>query len=192
MWAGHFIIQLPPPGMLWIARIVDLHFCIAITHFIQFQRSSYSQSKTKHATWVILGMGKANERRRYNVTSSLIGWTHIQSDLYTTLRLTSEDFIPGISRYRWDPVIDHIVLGRSPDGVLYDNLETRKSISHLSNMPPTIMNDACTRITAKMFNLGICMGSFDGLKHCEVVRQQQVQWRPSLHAIFVRGTWTFK
>ena len=27
-----------------------------------------------------LGMGAANERWRYNVTSSLIGWAHIQND----------------------------------------------------------------------------------------------------------------
>ena len=29
---------------------------------------------------IILGMGSADERRRYNVTSSLIGWTHAQND----------------------------------------------------------------------------------------------------------------
>ena len=30
---------------------------------------------------IILGMGSANERRRYKVTSSLIGWTHTQNEL---------------------------------------------------------------------------------------------------------------
>ena len=29
---------------------------------------------------IILGMGSANERRRYIVTSSLIGWAHTQND----------------------------------------------------------------------------------------------------------------
>ena len=29
---------------------------------------------------MILGMGSANENRRYNVTSVLIGWAHIQND----------------------------------------------------------------------------------------------------------------
>ena len=29
---------------------------------------------------IILGMGSANKRRRYNVTSSLIGWVHTQND----------------------------------------------------------------------------------------------------------------
>ena len=29
---------------------------------------------------IILGMDAANERRRYNVTSSLIGWAHAQND----------------------------------------------------------------------------------------------------------------
>ena len=27
-----------------------------------------------------MGMGSANKRRRYNVTSSLIGWAHTQND----------------------------------------------------------------------------------------------------------------
>ena len=31
-------------------------------------------------TGIILGMGSTNERRRYIVTSSLIGWAHIQND----------------------------------------------------------------------------------------------------------------
>ena len=29
---------------------------------------------------IILGMGSANERRRYIVTASLIGWAHTQND----------------------------------------------------------------------------------------------------------------
>ena len=29
---------------------------------------------------IILGMGSANERRRYTVTSSLIGWAHTEND----------------------------------------------------------------------------------------------------------------
>ena len=32
---------------------------------------------------IILGMGSANGRWRYNVTSSLIGWAHAQNDLWT-------------------------------------------------------------------------------------------------------------
>ena len=31
-------------------------------------------------------MGSANERRRYNVTSSLIGWAHTQNDLWVSLK----------------------------------------------------------------------------------------------------------
>ena len=31
-------------------------------------------------TGIILGMGLTNERRRYNVTASLIGWAHTQFD----------------------------------------------------------------------------------------------------------------
>ena len=37
---------------------------------------SYEQS----SSGIILGVGSANERRRYNVTLSLIGWTHAQND----------------------------------------------------------------------------------------------------------------
>ena len=32
------------------------------------------------ASWIILCMGSANERRRYNVTSSPIDWAHTQND----------------------------------------------------------------------------------------------------------------
>ena len=34
------------------------------------------------STWsgIILGMGSANERQRYNVTPSLISWAHTQND----------------------------------------------------------------------------------------------------------------
>ena len=31
---------------------------------------------------VVLGLGSANERRRYNVKSSRIGWAHTQNDAY--------------------------------------------------------------------------------------------------------------
>ena len=34
----------------------------------------------KQSSHPILGMGLANERRRYIVTSSLIGWAHAQCD----------------------------------------------------------------------------------------------------------------
>ena len=33
-----------------------------------------------HIAGIILGMGSANERRYYNVTSSVIGWAHTQND----------------------------------------------------------------------------------------------------------------
>ena len=34
--------------------------------------------------YLTLGMDSANERLRYNVTSSLIGWAHTQNDPYTS------------------------------------------------------------------------------------------------------------
>ena len=43
------------------------------------------------ASGIILGMGSANEKRCYNVTSSLIGWAHTQNDTYEYVILTSND-----------------------------------------------------------------------------------------------------
>ena len=42
---------------------------------------------------IILDMGLANERRRYNVTSSLIGWTHIQNDPCVILSIGDFDIM---------------------------------------------------------------------------------------------------
>ena len=33
-----------------------------------------------HITGIILSMRPANEKRRYDATSSLIGWVHMQND----------------------------------------------------------------------------------------------------------------
>ena len=38
-------------------------------------------TRTSKVTGIILGMGSANERRRYTVTPPLIGWFHTQNDL---------------------------------------------------------------------------------------------------------------
>ena len=39
------------------------------------------QPEISRQIWgIILGMGSANERRRYNVISSLIGWAYTQND----------------------------------------------------------------------------------------------------------------
>ena len=67
-----------------------------ISHFLMdcftVTRPSYdcpSVSEVTEYIWVksgiILGMGSANERRRYIVTASLIGWTHTQNDLENSL-----------------------------------------------------------------------------------------------------------
>ena len=40
---------------------------------------------------IILGMGSANERRCFIVTSSVTGWAHTQSDLCITYLLFSFD-----------------------------------------------------------------------------------------------------
>ena len=55
-------------------------------------------------TGIILGMGSANERRRYNVTSSLIGRAHTQndprmkhdtSDIYITIFIEGHVKVPS-------------------------------------------------------------------------------------------------
>ena len=38
------------------------------------------QSYQSYCAWIILDMSSVNERRRYNVSSSLIGWAHTQND----------------------------------------------------------------------------------------------------------------
>ena len=37
--------------------------------------------------WIILGMGSANGKKRYNVTSSLIGWAHTQNDSWKLIQV---------------------------------------------------------------------------------------------------------
>ena len=49
-------------------------------------------------TVIILGVSSANERRRYIVTSSLIGWTHTQNDPINTMFAD----ISGLSMYTQD------------------------------------------------------------------------------------------
>ena len=44
-----------------------------------------------HKPRIILGMGSANERRRYNVTWSLIGWAHTQNDPCKQTRIEGND-----------------------------------------------------------------------------------------------------
>ena len=50
---------------------------------------------------IVLGMGSANERRRYFVTSSLIGWAHSQNDLCIVTIASSTIEAWGDERNRW-------------------------------------------------------------------------------------------
>ena len=45
-----------------------------------YSNCSWLQVSDFQSAGIILCMGSANERRRYNVTSSLIGWVHSQND----------------------------------------------------------------------------------------------------------------
>ena len=42
----------------------------------------FYKAKALLITAIILDMGSANESQRYNVTSSLIGWTHTQNEIW--------------------------------------------------------------------------------------------------------------
>ena len=66
-------------------------FCATKRWFIQNIRREthliWKRADSWNIRWLIdsccvckQGMGSANERRRYDVTSSLIGWTHIQNN----------------------------------------------------------------------------------------------------------------
>ena len=63
------------------------------------EKSTEVEIDQKMAFWhvimrIILGMGSANERRRYIVTSFLIGWAHTQNDpcIMCSLDLTTDTF----------------------------------------------------------------------------------------------------
>ena len=59
---GHLQVQSPNTGQPQTAQS-----CLPATSFTHF-------------TGIILGMGSANKRRRYNLTPSLIGWAHTQNN----------------------------------------------------------------------------------------------------------------
>ena len=75
--------------------MINQHFCFKIAehknrppvgnwHHITSEDYIHGLVPKRHhwsyITGIIVGMGSANERCRYNVTSSLIGWTHTQND----------------------------------------------------------------------------------------------------------------
>ena len=54
---------------------------IAVTFYVAIDgRGDICNAPNGEYTGIILGMDSANERRRYIVTSSLIGWVHTQND----------------------------------------------------------------------------------------------------------------
>ena len=70
------------------------------------------------ASGIILCMGPANERWRYNLTSSLIGWMHIQNDPWG-IQLWSNDPILGFHEFiiwywgNWPLTLDQWPQGRN-------------------------------------------------------------------------------
>ena len=61
-------------------------------------------------SWIILCMCPANERRCYNITSSLIGWAHTQNDpcLFEVLQ-----FLPGLCNVCCLKILNSLAPGRS-------------------------------------------------------------------------------
>ena len=74
--------------ILFIIQVLPLipYFSIIIScplRWGKFKVFSYVSDTWKdEIIGIIPGMGSANERRRYNVTSALIGWAHTQNDLW--------------------------------------------------------------------------------------------------------------
>ena len=57
----------------------------------------YAAITLSNNTGIILGMGSANEKKRFIVKSPLIGWAHIQNDhCYTTSPFTCSKSLPGL------------------------------------------------------------------------------------------------
>ena len=64
-----------------------------------------------HYLGIILRIGSANERRRYNETSSLIGWAHTQNYsctivIYEPIKLHGNvsEYIPNIKHIFWNSI----------------------------------------------------------------------------------------
>ena len=55
-----------------------------------------TKGQMKYKVGIIMYMRPANERRRYIVTSSLIGWAHIQIDPWESINALGDEFIGGI------------------------------------------------------------------------------------------------
>ena len=66
----------------WIRSLpwLLMPWLLALPSHLQPWYSFYKISKSLSSSGIILCMCPANERRRYNVTSSLIGWVHVQND----------------------------------------------------------------------------------------------------------------
>ena len=71
--------------LLWYQRdctilLLEMPYCIIV--FIRNAVIVHQAFHMSVSIGIILGMGSANERRRYNITSCLIGWAHAQNDAW--------------------------------------------------------------------------------------------------------------
>ena len=81
----------------------------------------------------ILGMGSANERRRYIVTLSLTGWSHTQNDICigdvvtTLLHLSKESWhkysqdLYGFLHIYWQNIIHDIWVINDMHSIMHEN-----------------------------------------------------------------------
>ena len=70
------------------------HFTeIAAVALSQFQRSNW-----KLWAGIILSMGSANEKRRYIVASSFIGWAHTQNDIWWVTSTSTQRMLEKASQ----------------------------------------------------------------------------------------------
>ena len=92
-WEGVSLEQRPLTGSLWTSLrelLMTLASCVCDASIVYVGMKACSRLVPLNMiqlpfpllweTGTILSMGSANERRRYNVTSSLIGWAHTQKD----------------------------------------------------------------------------------------------------------------
>ena len=77
--AAYAIISLKLYGTLWFIKINMMY---SDAFYLTVKRYSYifEWGNWYTISGIILGMGPANERQCYNVTSSLIGWAYTQND----------------------------------------------------------------------------------------------------------------
>ena len=81
-----------PDKLKWASLLVKYQRLIS-----ELNKKLFRWLQYRWLTGIILCMPPANERRRYNVTSSLIGWVHTQNNPWVWVKMLC---IPSVSTFR--------------------------------------------------------------------------------------------